>query len=259
MAIGRATIGWGPIPSGIGLLLVAFGLGASILVATPAWLLPLFGFLVLIGLPIQPGLCWGGRLSWSGAYVCLFVLVWLLSKEPAAAQSIAWPWFALAAGIALAGVPLWIAAFRVPERRRAWKPAWMLGAMVAVGLLVAWFSGRRGGPEPMVEFFSGWWFLSPEAVERIVIGLRKSGHVVFYGSFAWLTAQAVSTLAPAAPRARVVGFAVLFVLAHAVFDETRQAFTPGRTGTPWDVLLDLGGMLAATTLLGRRRVSEKAV
>jgi len=105
----------------------------------------------------------------------------------------------------------------------------------------------------VVPVSSGWWFLSPEAVERIVIGLRKSAHVLFYGSFAWLTARATVALAPKAPRARVVAFAVLFVLAHAVFDETRQAFTPGRTGTPWDVLLDLGGMLAATLLLDRPR------
>ncbi|HRF60014.1 MAG TPA: VanZ family protein [Fimbriimonadaceae bacterium] len=254
MRIGRETIGWGPIPSGIGLLLVAYGLGASILMATPPWLLPLFGVLVLLGLPLQPGLCWGGRLSWSGAYVCLFVLVWLVSKDPAPGQSVAWPWIAVGAGIALAGGPLWLSAFRTAEAdRSAWRPARMLLATVAVGLLVAWFSGRRGGPEPMVEFFSGWWFLSPEAVERIVIGLRKSAHVLFYGSFAWLTARATVALAPKAPRARVVAFAVLFVLAHAVFDETRQAFTPGRTGTPWDVLLDLGGMLAATLLLDRPR------
>lgn len=133
----------------------------------------------------------------------------------------------------------------------------MLGAMVGAGLLVAWFSGRRGGPEPMVEFLSGWWFLSAEAIERIVVTLRKMGHVLFYGSFAWLVARATRVLAPDTSRSRIVVYAVLFVLAHAVFDEARQAFTPGRTGSPWDVILDLCGMLAATILLEGRRFSEK--
>jgi VanZ family protein len=53
-----------------------------------------------------------------------------------------------------------------------------------------------------------------------------------------------------APRA--VRWAVLTSLLRAVLDEIHQAFVPGRTGTPVDVMIDAVGIALAAWLIQRR-------
>lgn len=77
--------------------------------------------------------------------------------------------------------------------------------------------------------------------------LRKGGHIVAYGILALLAWRAHRTL-----------FIALFVVvAVAVTDETLQALTVSRGGSPFDVLLDTCGALLALLCLpaARRQIS----
>lgn len=79
--------------------------------------------------------------------------------------------------------------------------------------------------------------------EAVNYTVRKTAHVAVYAvlaALAWRTAEAGS-----AWRAMAVAAAV------AMTDETLQARTATRGGSPWDVLLDLSGATLATLLLMR--------
>ena len=72
----------------------------------------------------------------------------------------------------------------------------------------------------------------PEVVNVL---MRKSGHVVAYAVLALLAWRAQRSL----------GIALAIAFAVSVADETMQAMTVTREGSPWDVLLDTcGGALA---------------
>lgn len=89
----------------------------------------------------------------------------------------------------------------------------------------------------MNSFLTGFAWLSPEMVEAIVIGVRKTVHLSFYA------ALAVTGLLSAKDRTSwPLAVALAWALAHAVFDETRQMHVLGRNGSWWDVLLDGVGM-----------------
>jgi VanZ family protein len=79
----------------------------------------------------------------------------------------------------------------------------------------------------------GWLSLlvGQEVAEGVNIAIRKLGHVVAYGILGALTWRAD----------RRVAIGMVLVLGVAVTDEWRQSLTLSRTGTPWDVLLDLVG------------------
>lgn len=92
--------------------------------------------------------------------------------------------------------------------------------------------------------------VGPEMADALNITIRKLGHVIAYailGILAWR-----------ADRRMVVAIAVALIV--AVTDETRQSMTLLRTGSPWDVLLDVAGawlgMMAAKRMW--RGASEAA-
>jgi VanZ family protein len=70
-------------------------------------------------------------------------------------------------------------------------------------------------------------FLFPGASEETLIAyhafIRKCAHFTEYGILAF--------------------WALLAVALVAAIDETNQSFNPARTGSPWDVLLDVSGGL----------------
>lgn len=73
--------------------------------------------------------------------------------------------------------------------------------------------------------------------------IRKLAHVVEYAILALLTFRA--------DRRRIVVLAVALVV--ATIDETRQGlFTTARSGSPWDVLLDVAGAYTAWFVATRR-------
>lgn len=90
---------------------------------------------------------------------------------------------------------------------------------------------------------------------RILVALRKSAHFVEYAILALLTFRAALMAAPRNQLATAAWTALFLVAALATADEARQAFSPARTGSPWDVLIDLTG--GCLTVLGLILISRR--
>lgn len=140
---------------------------------------------------------------------------------------------------------------------------WVLGnrslgiplALIAVfAMLVGYFSSGRGGP----DFIEHWLLsqgLSADQAHHFNIAFRKTVHFTFYGSVA-LTSLIASLRASNDLKASL-RTALLAALALASFDELRQSGFAQRTGSAWDVLLDMAGGLTFVGLsrwiVSRRR------
>lgn len=72
--------------------------------------------------------------------------------------------------------------------------------------------------------------------------MRKAGHILFYGI--------LGALAYRADKRIPVALGVVLIVAST--DEFRQALTASRSGTPWDVLLDLCGAAVAIYAMRKR-------
>jgi len=134
-----------------------------------------------------------------------------------------------------------------------------LGAWAAVlgwSALILTLSGESFSAEE-----TGSWLA--EILGRLVPGLdaeiraalhfaaRKGAHVVEYGVLAALTFHALRVGPDPRGPLRAAALALAFVTTVAVADESRQARLPDRTGTPWDVALDVaGGGIALGLALG---------
>lgn len=180
-----------------------------------------------------------GRLAFLFLYLDIFAAVFFVSVET---QASGWAPLVIAAALAL-GAILFGREWRVPI------------LFVVMGLLVAYYSGSEGSAEPM----SGWLFdlgwLSPEFVEGVVIAFRKTIHVVFYGSLAVVCRMVASEVVPGSKMATLAAFG--WALSHALFDESRQMVTPGRSGSWWDVLLDSAAMALALAWAIRRTKAKR--
>ena len=75
--------------------------------------------------------------------------------------------------------------------------------------------------------------------------VKKAGHAVLYGVLAWLYLGALRGEGPPADRTRLLAFGLAVL--YAVTDEVHQSFVPGRTPSPWDVLIDGAGAALAVT------------
>ncbi|HEX2121164.1 MAG TPA: VanZ family protein [Thermoanaerobaculia bacterium] len=95
---------------------------------------------------------------------------------------------------------------------------------------------------------SGGWFrrlFGFDVPYALHILIRKLAHVVEYavlGALALYAARASFT--------RAATIAMTIALAVAAADEWRQSLSPMRTGSAWDVLLDLAGAALGAWLLG---------
>jgi VanZ family protein len=79
--------------------------------------------------------------------------------------------------------------------------------------------------------------------EFVNFALRKAGHVFFYG--------VLGALAFRADRRVFVAAGVVLLVASV--DEYRQSLSMTRSGTPWDVLLDVCGALVFILAIRRAR------
>ena len=185
-----------------------------------------------------------------GAMCCLTRVSWLIRAlvfvgYGSAFAGVLWvsrqPWSSAVGALSVGALIGLVIAWRCPRSARS------IGFLALFGLLVAYFSGSQGSADPMNHFLGGFAWLSPEAVEAIVIGFRKTVHLSFYA------ALAVTGLLSARERtAWPLAVALAWALAHAVFDETRQMHVVGRSGSWWDVLLDCVGMGVGLGLLAWR-------
>lgn len=143
-----------------------------------------------------------------------------------------------------------------PERRRRADRGRVVRAWVAVTLWAAlvWTLGgdrfsaheTAGFLRPLIE-----WFVpefSRKDMYQLLYGIRKAAHITEYALLALLTLRALwigsirSILAS-------VGVTVFFVVSMALADEARQAQSAARTGSGWDVGLDLLGAASIIVLM----------
>lgn len=224
----------------VGVAVFALGLVAASAQGVPGWLLVAFGAMLSIALLTFPG---GERPVQNfialALYVPVFSVFWIRSFEsfhPTHAIQAA-----VVCGACSSAVGSAILLLRQENVRRA--VPWLLAATFC-GLLISFFSGSRGGADPMVQFIQQVLGLTTETAESVVTATRKVLHFLFYGLLARFAA--IGAFRAGASLRQAATFAILWGCSHAVFDETRQFFSPGRTGSPWDVLLDVAGMIVLT-------------
>lgn len=132
----------------------------------------------------------------------------------------------------------------------------MVRAWVAVVLWAAlvWSFGSDGFSASQTSRLLGPlldWLLpnaSQEHRAELLFLLRKIAHVVEYGVLGVLALRAVR-LGSRLSNAATVALCLLLVAGVAIADEVRQVRSTERSGSQWDVLLDLGGALAALSLV----------
>jgi VanZ family protein len=117
---------------------------------------------------------------------------------------------------------------------RAWVPVVLWSAVILIAATDT-FSAEHS--RDWIEKVLG--HPAPELLNAIV---RKTAHVVEYGILAALAWHASARVAPP----------LLIALAVASTDEFRQSLSPHRTGTAWDVLLDLAGAALVVCVLAAR-------
>lgn len=113
------------------------------------------------------------------------------------------------------------------------RALWWLAALAWMGLIF-YLSAQADFPH------------APEPWLDIVV--KKTGHAALYGVLAWLYLSALGKDNPFSDRARFLAFGLAVL--YAVTDEVHQSFVPGRTPSPWDVLIDGAG--AALAMIGSR-------
>jgi VanZ family protein len=100
---------------------------------------------------------------------------------------------------------------------------------------------------PIIEFFFP--SASPNTFLLIHAFIRKTAHFVEYAVLAMFAAKALFSSSVPPLRNYWHVFSILLVLIVAAIDETNQSTNFSRTGSGWDVLLDLSGGIAAICLL----------
>lgn len=135
-------------------------------------------------------------------------------------------------GLALLAASVWL-AMRWGEGKTA--------TLFLVTLPLTLLSGEAGGA-------GGWgsWLaqfgLTPEMIEPTIWVIRKFVHVTFYGALTWLGMRALADQALGDARKLWLG-AAGWAVSFALFDETRQMFSPGRSGSFEDVGIDVFGIV----------------
>ncbi len=138
-----------------------------------------------------------------------------------------------------------------------WLPAVLWGAML---LLIFYFSSQAGSPENSAGWIKGFLrWVAPALAERLTEEqlillnyiFRKTGHGTGYFLLTLLGYWAFWR-SFGQERAPALRWAIVTSLIRAILDETHQAFVPGRTGTPVDVMIDAVGIALAAWLIRRR-------
>jgi VanZ family protein len=117
-------------------------------------------------------------------------------------------------------------------------------ALLGLGWVIVFFSGGGGGADPMVRFAMEHFGMTSGQAEAWVVAFRKMIHFTWYGLLA-LSAYRLAN--PKFDLRPAVVFGLQIALSFAIYDEFRQSTATNRTGTLWDVGLD---MLGAITFIG---------
>jgi VanZ family protein len=131
---------------------------------------------------------------------------------------------------------------------RAWLPVALGVGIIAIESTTLFGSEHTSGPFRWLyqELFGK---VDDAQWGTIHFYLRKTGHFLGYGllALAWLRAWWLTL-----PKSVFVTDALLALLGTAMTasaDELHQTFLAGRTGTPWDVLIDCSGAITLQLLV----------
>jgi len=90
---------------------------------------------------------------------------------------------------------------------------------------------------------------------RIYVAIRKCAHFIEYAILALLTFRAALSATRRTPLATAGWVALFIVTSLATADEARQALSPVRTGSPYDIVIDVAGGLI--TVIGLVIISNR--
>ncbi|CAN5561564.1 hypothetical protein BH11ARM1_BH11ARM1_06260 [soil metagenome] len=156
------------------------------------------------------------------------------------------------AGIAMISLVVSVVGYFLLDRKDRKSAAWCMVLLLA-GCIIAYLSSSAGGPGAMDMFFRRHFGMTPGQAELAVHYVRKTIHFTFYGSVGFAASRAA--LAGAATRRTSVIFGLLFVFSLATFDELRQVYSNNRTGSAWDVGLDLAGASCFLLIPPRKKLA----
>jgi VanZ family protein len=125
---------------------------------------------------------------------------------------------------------------------RAWLPVILGVGVIAMESTAAFSSEHTSGPLRLL-YQALFGPVSNADWGSIHFYIRKTGHFLGYGLLAltWMRAWWMTL-----PKSWFLTHAFLALLGTAMTasaDEIHQTFLPGRTGTPWDVLIDCTGAI----------------
>lgn len=129
--------------------------------------------------------------------------------------------------------------------------------LVWIGVIIFLSTGAGAASEtsrfigPLIDFF----YPQADAATRAMIhaSVRKCAHFTEYGVFAALAARAFLSSSKVFLRKYWHVLAVLAAAVLASFDETGQSFNSDRTGSIYDILLDISGGIAAIAFIAMLR------
>jgi VanZ family protein len=145
------------------------------------------------------------------------------------------------------------------KRRRVLLSAWIPAAICMVLIAISssdTFSAQNTGHllRPLVEKILG--PLPDHAWAVLLFSIRKVGHFFAYGSVAvvyfraWrMTFRLNRTYSSVTASLRAAAAGLLSTLALSGLDEFHQSFLPQRTGSPFDVLLDMCGAITCQLIV----------
>jgi VanZ family protein len=227
---------------------VALGLMALASFHTPhVWLPVLYALIFGAWTTVLPPIREKGLGGWIVAALTLVVCgVWIRSEglltigwRQATPRLLTFGWAACLLAVALILAAVWRSKLTAKESRLGW-----LAVTLVLATLVAQTSNSQAGASSMVPFFMRILHLDQASAETFVLVFRKTVHFSFYG-FVAFSAWKAAAQAKVSPQG-MLAFGLGSALILASFDEARQSTQIGRTGTIWDVLLD---MVGATVIL----------
>jgi len=208
------------------------------------WLPMAWAGLIALAFALHPHL---GRLTQARPFLTAFGLtitarwMFVVGPSPTRFESMSRLVPILMVAISLIFWVVWINRQLRGSDRIPWLPSLL---MVALGIVVVTASGAEGGANPMVEFLVQRFGMDRSTAELAVVIFRKTMHFSGYGT---IGLNAYFLAKPKLDLKAAVVFALTITFLFASFDEFRQSLSVGRTGSIWDIGLDLIG---ATTFVG---------
>ncbi|MEY2496560.1 MAG: hypothetical protein QOD12_116 [Verrucomicrobiota bacterium] len=147
-------------------------------------------------------------------------------------------------------------SFSVHRLLKYWLPVllWMLFVFIgSTDLMSADHTSRFIGP------FLRWIApdISPATITSIQLLVRKAAHLTEYAILSALFYRAFRQGRENFWRAAALALVVAAI--YASLDEFHQSFVASRTGTPWDVMIDMGGAVIGLALCMAFRRKKRAV